>query len=144
MNPNKAPGPDGFNALFYQKYWSVVGDEVIAAVLSILQGHAIPPGLNHTHVALIPKKPNPSAMGDFRPISLCNVIYKLVTKVLSNRLKPLLATTVSKSQSAFTLEKLITDNIIVAYEIFHAMCGDNSVGGAMAIKLDISKACEKV
>jgi len=115
----------------------------MAAILSVLHGHAIPPGFNHMHVTLIPITPNPTTMLDFRPISLCNVIYKLVTKVLSNRLKPLLTFIVSESQSASTLGSLIIDNTLVAYEIFHAMHLDNRVGAAMAIKLISRKLTTK-
>jgi len=85
MHPHKAPGPDGMNPFFYHKFQNVVGNDVSNAVLAILQGHSIPPMMNHTIVTLIPKKPKPSSMNDFRPISLCNVVYKLVTKAISNR-----------------------------------------------------------
>ena len=87
MNPHKAPGPDRLNAAFFQKCWDIIGDNVGAPVIAMLEGHAIPPKVNHTLVASILKKPSPTSMAEFRPISLCNVIYKLVTKVLSHRLK---------------------------------------------------------
>jgi len=144
MNPYKAPGPDGFNALFYQKHWDIIGDDVCAAVLSVLEGHASPSMVNHTFLALIPKKPSPTLITEFRPISLCNVVYKLVTKVLSNRLKPWLPAIISPNQSAFTPGRLITDNILIAYEVFHAMHRDYRVGGAMALKLDMAKAYDRV
>jgi len=92
MNPHKTLGPDRLNAAFFQKYWDIIGDDVCAAIIAILNGHAIPPKLNLTYVALIPKKPKLTTMANFRPISLCTVTYKLVTKVLSDRLKPWLST----------------------------------------------------
>ena len=144
MGPHKAPGPDGMNPFFYQRYWATIGDDVVAAVLAILNGHAIPPKLNHTHVALIPKKPSPTHILEFRSISLCNVAYKLVTKVIVNRLNPILPHIISETQGAFTQGRLITYNILIAFETFHAMRLDTSRQGAMAIKLDMSKAYDRV
>jgi len=79
-------------------------------------------------------------MGDFRPISLCNVVYKLITKVITNQLKVILNNIVLDLQSAFTPGRLIINNILIAFEIFHTMSIDTSVRGYMAIKLDMEKA----
>ena len=78
------------NAFFLQKFWDDIGDDVSAAVLSIHHGHPSPPKLNRTFETLILKKQKPELISEFRPISLYNVVYKVVTKVLSNDLKPLL------------------------------------------------------
>jgi len=95
MHSHKAPGLDGLNPFFFQHFWSSVGDDVSASVLSILHGHPIPPKLNARFVALIPKKQRPDSISEFCPTSLCNVTYKLVTKVIANCLKPFLPKTLS-------------------------------------------------
>ena len=144
MHPSKALGPNGLNPFFYQKYWHIVGGDVTKGVLGVLNGSSLPHALNHTHVVLISKKRNPTEAADYRPISLCNVLYKLITKVLTNRLKDILSSIISENQSAFTPGRLITDNILVAFEVFHSMNGQTGASGSMAIKLDMATTYDKV
>jgi len=144
MGPTKSPGPDGFNACFFQKYWPIVGTDVTELVRTILVRGHIPSHLNHTHVVLIPKVRHPKRITEFRPISLCNVLYKLATKVISNRLKKLLPELISQTQSAFTPGRLITNNILIGYEVFHSMHTKSSRHGTMAIKVDMAKAYDRV
>ena len=87
MGTTKAPGPNDMNALFYQKFWHVVGEVVVIVVLDFLNDRIMLPTLNHTNIVLVPKVQNSEKMSDFRSISLCNVIYKIISKVLANRLK---------------------------------------------------------
>ena len=82
-----APGPDGMPPLFYKYHWSTVGVDVIEATLSALNTGTMPPFLNHTFISLIPKIKNPERAKDFHPISLCNVMYKLISKTIANCLK---------------------------------------------------------
>jgi hypothetical protein len=90
MYPMKALGPDGYPAHFFQKHWDLCGEEVTRAVLRILRGEDNPTGISKTSVVLIPKVASPEELGQFRPISLYNVIYKIASKVLSNHLKVIL------------------------------------------------------
>lgn len=83
----KAPGADGMPSIFYKKFWSLIGDKVKYEVLNVLNGGPMPQGWNDTIIVLIPKNNNPQNLKDLRPISLCNVLYKLISKVLANRLK---------------------------------------------------------
>ena len=97
LGPNKAPGPDGFQAIFFQKAWGLIGVEVSRVCLGILNGECSMKEFNRTNVVLIPKSNNPNRIQDFRPISLCTVIYKVVTKVMSSRLKTVLPLVISQS-----------------------------------------------
>lgn len=145
MPPLKFPGPDGYPALFYQKYWNILGSSVIDCVLNFLNHKSLPPGLIFTYIVLIPKVKNPHRMNEFRPISLCNVLYKIGSKSLANRLKPVLDSIISPSQSAFVPHRLITDNVLVAFEINHFIrtksCSKNEY---VTVKLDVSKAYDRV
>jgi hypothetical protein len=87
MPPLKAPSPDGYTSEFYQQHWETMGDVVCEAVLYFFNSNKMNVAINATYIALIPKNSNPSSVIEFHPISLCNVIYKIIAKVLANRLK---------------------------------------------------------
>jgi hypothetical protein len=145
MSPLKAPGPDGLSLIFYQKYWHIVGPDVIAGVLSCLRDGVLLKKTNHTNICLIPKTQNPLSAKDFRLISLCNVVYKIVAKVLANRLKKVLPHVISKTQNAFVPGRLISDNILIAFKTLHHMHQmRQGQQGYMALKLDMSKAYDRV
>jgi hypothetical protein len=108
-------------------------------------GGEMPEGWNETVVVLIPKVLNPEKLKDLRPISLCNVIYKIASKVLSNRLKLILPDIISLNQSAFVPGRLITENVLLAYELTHFMQQKRTgLEGLAALKLDMSKAYDRV
>ena len=119
MLPTKAPGPDGISAILFQKYWVIVGNDVICMVLNVLNSNMSMVEINKTNITLVPKIKNPTKMIDFRPISLCNVVYKHISKVSANRLKIILPQIISENQSAFLSGRLITDNVLVAFELMH-------------------------
>ena len=145
MGPTKAPGPNGMPPLFFQSFWSQIGGEVSKAVLDVLNHGASLQSINHTHLVLIPKKLSPKAITEYRPISLCNVIYKLVSKTLANRLKAILPAIISENQSAFVPGRQIVDNILVAFETLHSLKSAKGRGpGQMALKLNMSKAYDRV
>jgi len=144
MHPLKAPGPDGFHAYFFQKYWHIVEEKVCKVVLQVLRGNHMPQGLNDTFLTLIPKVPNPERVSQFRPIGLCNVTYKLVTKFIVNKLKRVLLWLISPLQSSFIPRRQITDNVIVMQEVLHSMRRKTGTKGWMAIKLDLEKAYDRL
>ena len=141
----KSPEPNGMPPNFYQHYWSLVGSDVVDAVLLFLNSGNLPQSLCHSFITLFPKVKNPEYVSQYRPISLSNVLYRIFSKVLANRLKKILTCLVSKQQSAFVKDKLISDNIMVAFETLHYMRNHNSgETGYMALKLDMNKSYDRV
>lgn len=120
MGPLKSPGPDEFGAYFFQTHWETVGDDTSKVVVNFLNGEGMFHSLNFTHIALTPKLKKSVNVDDFGPISLCNILYKIISKVLANRLKRVLPLIIYCNQSAFLLERLISDNVMFAYEILHS------------------------
>lgn len=95
--------------------------EVSEAVLSILNREGMSPSFNSTFIALIPKKSNVESISNFRLTNFCNVLYKLIFKVITNRLKPIMNDIIFSNQSGFLAWRLITDNIIVAHKLLHTL-----------------------
>jgi hypothetical protein len=145
MGPLKAPGPDGFPGRFFQKNWEFMKEDMIRGVRHFFQIGVMAPGVNDTTIVLIPKKDYAELLKDYRPISLCNVIYKVVSKCLVNRLRPLLQDIIAPIQSAFISGRLITDNTLIAFECLHAINhGNRECTKFGAYKLDLTKAYDRV
>ncbi|XP_019170430.1 PREDICTED: uncharacterized protein LOC109165997 [Ipomoea nil] len=145
MHPDKSPGPDGFGPGFFQHFWPTVGGEVTRFCQQFLETARLPARANETLIVLIPKKPEPSSMKDLRLIALCNVLYKIAAKVCANRLRPLLDKVISRAQSAFVPGRLITDNILLAFEAHHYLKRKTQgMVGVAALKVDMSKAYDRV
>ena len=145
MDPNKAPGSDGMSPLFFQKFWSIIKKDLVNAIQGFFHHSVILKAINHTVISLIPKIDCPIEINQYRPISLCQVVYKALAKILANRLKPFLSRCISKSQSAFVPGRQILDNIILSHELMHYLKNKRQGRvGSMAVKLDMSKAYDRV
>ncbi|CAN0875652.1 Transposon TX1 uncharacterized 149 kDa protein [Linum grandiflorum] len=140
MDADKAPGPDDLNPGFYQHFWLLLGEEVFQAGRRWLAHDVIPIDIHETNVVLFPKVEDPKIMKDLRPISLCNVLYRILAKVLANRLHKVMPKLISEEQSAFVPGRSIIDNGMVAFEKkrWAGKWGD------VAVKIDISKAYDRV
>ena len=140
----KAPGPDGLHAGFFQHFWPSVGHSVVEAVKKIFRDREMPAKLNQTHIVLIPKIQGPETLGNFRPISLCNTTYKIVTKIIVARIRPYLENLISPLQSAFVPGRKGIDNAIIVQELVHTISKKKGNVGYMAIKIDYEKAYDKL
>lgn len=145
MHPDKASGPDGLNSAFFQHFWNLLGKEVFKCCSDWLTDCKLSAHVNDTMLVLIPKKERVESTKDLRPIALCNVLYKILSKVLENRLQKLIPGMISEEQSAFVPRRNISDNVLIAYELIHFMKRKILVeSGYVALKLDITKAYDRV
>lgn len=144
MGTYKSPGPDGMSSTFYKGYWPIIGPDVISEVQNFFTTGRLKQAYNHTFLALIPKCNNASKVEQFRPISLCNVFLKIITKILSSRIRPILEHLIHPSQAAFIPQRSINDNIIINHEVMHYMNGKKGSTGFMAIEIDLAKAYDRL
>ena len=119
--PLKAPSLDGMPPIFFRNYWNLIRNFITQSILQFLNTTSLPPHLNHNFVNLILKVKCPESVSKYKPINLCNVLYKIFLKVLCNRLKIIMPKIITEYQSAFTKSRLISDNILVAFESLHTM-----------------------
>ena len=145
MHPTKAPGLDSMNPLFFQKYWLIVGTDISNAMIDCLSSGKFLKSINFSHITLISERKNLVLVSHFRPISLCNMIFKIFSKVLANRLKKIMGDIISECQSAFVADRVITDNILISFETLHYMKSKRQGNTAhMALKLDMSKVYDRL
>ncbi|KAL0290981.1 UNVERIFIED_CONTAM: Transposon TX1 uncharacterized protein [Sesamum radiatum] len=143
IEEDKAPGPDGFSSGFFKAAWPVVGEEVSSAIIDFFKKGRLLKQLNATLLTLIPKVRTPHSVAEFRPISCCNVIYKVITKILVSRIRESLDLLISPSQNAFVPGRLISDNVLLAQELFSGY-NQCRLPPRCALKVDLRKAYDTV
>ena len=143
INGDKAPGPDGFGSHFYKDCWHIGCPDVITAVVDFFQNGRLLNEVNSTSITLIPKVLCPSHVGDYRPISCCNIIYKCITKVLCNRLRMVLPDIIMENQGAFVHSRYIMHNIMICQDLVKHYGRKNTSAGCM-MKIDMRKAYDTI
>ena len=143
MNPNYAVGPDGMNGFVFQKCWHIIKNDLMGVVQAFFSGQMITKYFSHSCIVLLPKVKNPNKMTEFRPISLSNFTSKIISKLVSNRLSPILPDLISPNQYGFVKGRSISENIMLAQEIIHHIKKPN-IRSNVIIKLDMAKAYDRV
>ncbi|KAG7563908.1 Reverse transcriptase domain [Arabidopsis suecica] len=143
MPRNKTPGPDGFPTEFFKSTWSIIGHDLTLGVRQFFLDSFIPSALNSTSLVLIPKRPGAIEVKDFRPISCLNTVYKIISRLLVDRLKVLLPDLILPNQTAFVKGRLLMENVLLASEVmqgYHLDSGKERI----TLKVDIAKAFDSV
>ena len=131
--------------MFFQNFWHIVKTKIIKAIISFFHSGIMLRVVNHTIITLIPKIESPIQVKQFRPKSLCNVFYKIISKILANRLKNVLDNCIHKNQAAFAPGRQILDNVILSHKYMHYLKNKRQGSrGFMVLKLDMSKAYDRV
>jgi hypothetical protein len=139
LNADSAPGPDGFGAYFYQHYWDIVHSDVISSVLEFFTTSWILPGFNSNIIALLPKVPEASSIDQYRPIAMANFKFKIISKIIADRLATIMPSLISEEQKGFIHGRDIKDCLCIASEVANLL-HNKSFGGNLALKIDIAKA----
>lgn len=144
MSPYKASGPDGLHTGFFQRFWLLVGDSMRKEVEKAFRTRKVPKYLNKTHIVLIPKIQGLESIENYRPISLYNSVYKIISKIIVARLRPHLESLIYPYQTAFIPRRRGADNDIIVQELVHTIGKMKGSKGPMAIKVDLEKAHDKI
>ena len=142
-NPNKAPGPDGFNAHFFKVFWPIIGNDVCEAITDFFKHGQMLNRSKASFIVLVPKSEYATSPDKFRPISLTNELYKIISRILVHRLKPIIGKLLSPMQSSFIPGRSIADNILVAQDLIHNFHLSRGTP-RMCVKIDLAKAYDSV
>ncbi|OMO88470.1 reverse transcriptase [Corchorus capsularis] len=144
LKPFKAPGTDGLHAGFFQKCWDDIKDSLVQAIKAVFENNCMPDSWKHFLICLVPKTVSPDCIKLFRPISLANTCYKIVTKIIALRMKSLMNDIINPVQAAFISGRRASDNIILVQEALHSARVSSSKEGWMFIKIDLEKAFDRL
>ncbi|XP_074283267.1 uncharacterized protein LOC141607821 [Silene latifolia] len=140
---DKAPGPDGYSSGFFRDTWDLIGKDVYAAVVDFFNTGQLLQQINATNITLIPKCDRPTSVKQFRHIACCNMIYKVISKLLCNRLAPVLPDLIHDNQGAFIQGRSIIENVLICHDIVH-MYARSHVSPRCLFKIDLQKAYDTV
>lgn len=143
IDDEKSPGPDGFSSLFFKKSWEIIGRDVVDAVDEFFRNGRLLKEWNHAIITLVPKSPHAKTVTDYRPISCCNVFYKIISKILACRLRLVIGEILDPTQTTFLKDRSIVDNIHLAQELFRKY-NSKSASARCILKVDLQKAYNTV
>ncbi|KAI0507248.1 hypothetical protein KFK09_013370 [Dendrobium nobile] len=143
-SPNcSAPGPDDYTFEFYKSSWNTIGTQLYQAVLAFFSTDTMPNHAKATAIALIPKRPHAQDIADYRPISLCNTFYKIIAKILANRLRDVMPFIIHPTQAGFIMDRIISNNTLLAAELLKDFNSSHK-NQFFCAKYDIHKAFDTV